>query len=149
MSLLESAIPLLGAAIGVFGKVSQDKAQSQSLENQAEANEFAAKEIEWSGRSQARAIRNQADSIIGSTVSFAAGSGVQVDTGSVLDVIEESAFNIEMDALTIEADAARAAEGQRIGAQSARAAKPSGISTLLGAFGAGASGYATGLQING
>lgn len=145
---MAAAIPFVMAGLSVAGSASASSAQGEQLENQAKAQEFSAIETEAQGRSQAAAIRSQADSIIGSTVAAAAGSGVQVDTGSVLDVIEESAFNIEMDALTVESDAMRQAEGQLLGAASSRSAKPSGISTLLGAFGSGASGYATGLSIN-
>lgn len=142
---------MFGAILGglsVFSSLLGSKSQSQGLESQAQAQEFSALEVEESGRSQAAAVRRQADSIIGSTISAAAGSGVQVGTGSVMDVIEDTAYNIELDALTIESDAKRSAEALRKGASSSRAAKPSGVSTLLGAFGAGASGYATGLQIN-
>lgn len=143
---------MLGAILGGISVVSSllgSRSKSKGLENQAEAFEYAAIETELSGRSQAAAVRDQADAIIGSQVSAAAGSGVQIDTGSVLDVIMETAYNIELDALTIESDAKRSAEAQRKGAASSRSAKPSGVSTLLGAFGAGASGYARGLQING
>jgi hypothetical protein len=141
-----------GAVLGGLGALTSimgSQSDSQGLENQAISQEYSAIEAELSGRSQAASIRRQASAIIGSQVTAAAGSGVQVDTGSVLDVIEESAYNIELDALTVESDSKRQAEALRAGAASSRSAKPSGVSTLLGAFGAGASGYATGLSING
>jgi hypothetical protein len=143
---------MLGAVLGGLGVLSSllgSQSQSQGLENQAVSQEYAARETLLSGRSQANLLRRQADAMTGAQVTAAAGSGVQVDTGSVLDVIEDTAYSIELDALTIESDAKRQAEAQRKGAASSRSAKPSGVSTLLGAFGAGASGYATGLNING
>jgi hypothetical protein len=143
---------MLGAVLGGIGVLSSllgSQSQSQGLENQAVSQEYAARETLLSGRSQANLLRRQADAMTGAQVTAAAGSGVQVDTGSVLDVIEDTAYSIELDALTIESDAKRQAEAQRKGAASSRSAKPSGVSTLLGAFGAGASGYATGLSING
>ena len=143
---------MFGAILGGLSVVSSllgSKSQSDSLENQAESFEYAAIETLLSGQSQAAAVRRQASAIVGSQIAAAAGSGVQVDTGSVLDVIEDTAYNIELYALTIESDSKRQAEAQRKGASSARSAKPSGVSTLLNAFGAGASGYAQGLKING
>jgi len=144
-----SLIPWALSAFGAASSLSGSRAEGDRLEAQAVAQEYTAVETELAGRSQAASIRAQADDIIGSTVSAAAGSGVVVSTGSVLDVIEESAYNIELDALTIESDAKRTAEAQRKGAQSSRDAKPSGVSTLLGAFGSAAAGYSQGLQING
>lgn len=143
---------MFGAILGGLGVASSllgSQSQSKQLDYNAEAQEYAAIETELSGQSRALAIRDQADAILGAQVAAAAGSGVQIDTGSVLNVIEESAYNIELDALTVESDAKRQAAAQRKGAASTLAAKPSGVSTLLGAFGAGASGYARGLQING
>jgi hypothetical protein len=143
---------MLGAVLGGISALSSvlgSQSKSQGLENDAASQEYAARETLLSGRSQANLLRRQADAMTGAQVTAAAGSGVQVDTGSVLDVIEESAYNIELDALTTESDSKRQAEALRTGAASARSAKPSGVSTLLGAFGAGASGYATGLNING
>jgi len=140
---------ILGGGLGVISSLLGSRSKSEGLEAQAKAQEYTAIETELSGRSQAQAVRRQANEIIGAQVSAAAGSGVQIDTGSVIDVIEDTAFKIELDALTIESDAKRAADAQRKGASSSRAAKPSGVSTLLGAFGSGMSGYAQGLKING
>ena len=137
------------AGLGVASSLLGSQSDSRGLENQAESFEFAARETLLSGYSQAKLLRDQADAMTGAQVSAAAGSGVQIDTGSVLDVIEDTAYKIELDALTVESDSKRQAEAQRKGATSARAAKPSGVSTLLKAFGAGASGYAQGLKING
>lgn len=137
------------AGLGVASSLLGSQSQSRGLENQAESFEFSAIETELSGFSQAKRIREQAEVITGQQISAAAGSGVQVDTGSVLDLIEDTAYKIELDALTVESDSKRQAEGLRKGAASSRSAKPSGVSTLLAAFGAGASGYAQGLQING
>ena len=138
------AIPIATMALSAASSAAQSSAQGQQMENQAQALESRADATEKEGFAQETAIRRQKDQVIGQTVSAAAGSGVDVSTGSVLDVIEDSAFNIEYDALTARASAANQATAMRQEAAYTRAAKPSGISTLLGAGGAGMSGYAAG-----
>ncbi|AUR93056.1 coil containing protein [Vibrio phage 1.182.O._10N.286.46.E1] len=123
---------------GLFGASEEKKA----LENQAQALEARADSLDLEGFAQETAIRRQKDAVIGQTVSAAAGSGVDVTTGSVLDVIEDSAFNIEMDAMTMRNTYANQATALRQEAANTRAAKPSGLSTLLGAAGTAAGGYA-------
>ena len=144
-----AVIPYALAGLGAASSMSASQSQESQLEAQAVAQEKAAEETMLQGYSQSAQVRSQADDIIGSTVSAAVGSGVQADTGSVLDVIKESAFNIELDALTIESDAKRQAQNQKQTAANIRASKPTGVQKLLGAFGSGASGYASGMAING
>lgn len=138
---------LIPAAIGVGSSLLSSQSQNEQIENQAQAQEYAAGETLYSGRSQASQIRSQADSVTGATKAAAAGSGVMVGTGSVLDTLEESAFNIELDALTTETDAKRSYANQMATAASTRASKASGLSMLLGASGSGLSGYAMGKQL--
>lgn len=130
--------------MSVASSVSQSNAQGQQLENQAQALEARAAATEKEGFAQETAIRRQKDQVIGQTVSAAAGSGVDVTTGSVLDSIEDSAFNFEMDAMTARTSAANQATAMRQEAAYTRAAKPSGLSTLLGGASAGVSGFASG-----
>ncbi len=143
------ALPLIMAGLAILGSMSGSSSEAEQLENQAIALEFQATETILQGRAKATSIRGQEEAVMGATKSAASGSGVQVDTGSVLDVMEQNAFSIELDARTVESNASRAAEGLRKGAKSARLAKPTGMTTLLGAFGSGASGYAAGQSING
>jgi hypothetical protein len=176
------AMPIIGAVIGVGGAISaahdrrkaaraqhdqqvkqqamQDEFDRKVLEQKAKTLESEALEINLQGRSRAQAIRSGSDEAVGSIVSGAAGSGVMVNTGSVLDLIEESAFNIEMDALTVEDDAKRSSSSRLLEARSAREAKPdgtthipfshgaSGLSTMLSVVGSGLSGYAKGTAIS-
>jgi len=101
-----------GAGLGAASSLMQTSKQNEQIEQQAQAQEYAAAETLISGQSRAANIRSQSDQVTGATKAAAAGSGVQVDTGSVLDVIEESAFNIELDALTTESDARRSYTNQ-------------------------------------
>jgi len=135
-----------GAGLGAASSLMQTSKQNEQIEQQAQAQEYAAAETLISGQSRAANIRSQADQVTGATKAAAAGSGVQVDTGSVLDVIEESAFNIELDALTTESDARRSYTNQMATAASTRSSKASSFEALLGAVGSGASGYASGAQ---
>jgi len=139
-----SAAAAIGAATGlnVIGGFLGAEEQKAGLENQARALELRADALEKEGFAQETAIRRQKDQVIGQQRSAAAGSGVDVTTGSVLDVIEDSAFNIEMDAMTTRTSYANQALAMRQEAAMTRAAKPSGLSTLLGAAGTAAGGYA-------
>ena len=119
-----SAAVAMGA-LGVGSSLMNSANQSEQIENQAQQQEYAAGQTLLQGRSQASAIRSQESEILGATKAAAAGSGVQVGTGSVLDVIEESAFNIELDALTTESNSKRSAANQLETAASTRASKPS------------------------
>lgn len=139
-----TAAVAIGAATGLqmLGGISAAEEQKAQLESQAQALEARADATEKEGFAQETAIRRQKDQFIGQQRSAAAGSGVDVSTGSVLDVIEDSAFNIEMDAMTTRTSYANQALAMRQEAAMTRAAKPLGLSTLLGAAGTAAGGYA-------
>lgn len=137
------------AAVSAVGSSAESSAQGAQLEAQAVTQEYQADEIVREASNQAERIRASKDQIIGSTVSSAAGSGVEVSTGSVLDLIGENAFNVEMDAMITEQNAQRQARELRRSAEFTRANKPSGVSSLLSGFGGGMSGYASGLQLAG
>ena len=128
----------------MLGSVQGAQATEQQLENQAQALELRSKLIRREGADQAEMIRGQKDPILGQVTAQAAGGGVEVSTGSVLDVIKDNAFNIEMDALTTMETSNRQANTAQIEAANTRAGKPTGLSTLLGAVGSGMSGYAAG-----
>jgi len=140
MSAAAAAVAV-STVIGVLGNISGANEQKQQLENQAQALEGRADALEKEGFFQETSIRNQKDKYIGAQTASASGSGVQVSTGSVLDLIEDTAFNIEMDAMTTRTNYAKQATVLREEASMTRAAKPSGLSTLLGAGGTAASGY--------
>lgn len=144
---MAAAIPFVIGGLSAASSIQQSGAEAASYESQAVAQTVAAREDRRVGSEQSSLIRSQADDLIGSTVSTAAGSGVEVSSGSVLDVIADTAYNIEMDALITEESAERSAKSKEIEAANLRAAKPSGISTLLGATGSAASGYASGLSM--
>jgi len=145
---MAAAIPVVLGVLGAASSVQSDAADEKSLNNQAVALEVKANETRAEGNEQATAIRAQKDEVIGSTISTAAAAGVVVNTGSVLDAIEESAYNIEMDALTTQESSERQARSYEIEAEQTRAGASSGISTLLSATGSAASGYASGLSLS-
>lgn len=139
---MAAAIPVIGIGASIIGGIQSSREQSKQMENQAVALEAQADALRKEGFAQETAIRGQADAIAGQQIAGAAGSGVMTNTGSVLDVIEDTAYNIELDALTTRANYEREAQATEQGAANYRSAKPSGISTLLGAAGTAASGYA-------
>lgn len=144
---MAAAIPFVMGGLSAASSLQGSAAQTKQLNNQAAALDARAIEVRKQGSDQAKAIRDQRDQVIGSTVSQAAGSGVEVGTGSVLDAIEQSAFNIEMDALKTTETAEKTARSMELEGRFSRAGAPSGLTTLLGATGSGMSGYSAGLSM--
>lgn len=129
------AATALSFASGQAEKKENAENNRASLEAKAKALGRKAAALDSQGAIEEVNVRSQKDAVIGSIVSAAVGSGVVASTGSVLDVIEESAFNIEMDALTARNNLSMQANDARIEAGAARAAKPGKtnlVKTLLG-----------------
>lgn len=143
------AIPFVMMAFSAIGSMNEQNAQEAMLNNQAKALDDKAEDLKFEGAVQESAIRDQSDFIEGQIISSAAGSGVQANTGSVLDVINQNAFNIEMDAITTRENYFNQAKTLEQEAKAARAGIPSGLSTLTQTAGAAASGYASGLNMAG
>lgn len=143
------AIPFIMMGMAAMGSMSEANAAKQQAENQSKALENQAKDLEAEGSYQESMIRSQTPIIEGQIVAGAAGSGAVVNTGSVLDVIKQNAFNIEMDAQTTRRNYEKQAQAARQDAANARAGAPTQISTLLNVGGSAASGYASGMSMAG
>lgn len=137
------AVPaLIGAtALNIGSSMLGAKSQREQLEQQAQQLTYDAAAVAKDGYYQERKIREMTPKAVGATKSAAVGSGVEI-SGSVLDAIEETAFNIEMDALTTRENATQQANVKFQQAADLRNSKPSGLSTLLGVGGQALSGYA-------
>lgn len=87
----------------------------------ADIQERAASDAEARGRIEEQQQRLRVKQAIGQQRSALAASGVQVDTGSALDVVADTSMFGEMDALTIRSNAEREAYGNRVNAFNYRA----------------------------
>lgn len=98
---MAAAIPLIGAGLSAYGAIQQGKMTSESLNQQADSLEAQAQESHAKGEYDA--MRNQmlAAHRIGTSVAAYGASGVSAGSGSVLDVIQASHQNAELDRLNI------------------------------------------------
>lgn len=133
--------PLAIAAVQAVGQMQQAQAQGQAVEQQAQNIETNAYLTKKEGLAQETNIRSQKDRVLGAQVAAAAGSGVDVTKGSVMDALKQSAFDIEMDAITARENALTQSAMMKREAELTRMQKPSGLETLLGVGGTAMQGY--------
>lgn len=101
-------LALLGTVIGAAGSIQQGKAQAAAYDAQAKANdqnsriaERQAQEEAASGAREERLIRRQTQADMGTQRAMFASNGLDSSSGSPLDIQTSTAFNGEMDALTL------------------------------------------------
>ena len=114
------AVTAGSAIIGAIGKKQEGKAlknqaafQASVARNNAILSERAAQDAIVRGREAERERRVKTRQLIGRQRTALAGAGQVVDTGSALDITEETAAIGELDALTIRRNAEREALGFR------------------------------------
>jgi len=153
MQQLGMASAIFGAASQAIGTYYSAKSQQDNLKFQAEMAKINARMAE----TQAQHIMDEARSAI-AQVGYKAGkiksaqratmaaSGVQLGVGSAREVVATTDIMKEVDSLTINANAVRAAGSARMqGANySAQAAMASGSASTISPFGMGASSLLTG-----
>lgn len=157
-----------GAGIGALGAIQSSRAQAASAKYNAAVaanNAVIAKQnATWAaqaGEAQAGMSQMKTRAAVGSITANQAASGVDLTTGSSLDVRSSARELGELDAISIRSNAAREAYGFETNASSftaqsqldrfeARSASTSGYinagSTILGGVGTGALGYSRYLQ---
>lgn len=140
-----AAIPIAVAmtagstAFSAYSQKQQGDYQAAVAEQNAEALERSAADASIQGVAQGEQQRNRYKGLIGQQVTSAAGAGLDVSTGSPLDIFSETAELGEFDAQVVESNARRSAYGLRSQAvgqrQQGRLARSAGrnqaFSTLL------------------
>lgn len=171
MDPFSAGLAIVSAGLNIFGSSQQSRAQSAANRAQAQATmanvaaaNFNADLLEQNagialeqGRVAQDAQQRQSRRQIGSMVAAYGASGVQVDSGSPLDVLADSAMMAELDRLTIGYNAELEARNYRTQAQLQRMSAQQGIlsaatynsaaraattSGYINAFGAGLNAYA-------
>jgi hypothetical protein len=146
------ALAAVSTAMGAYGMYAQGQQQKAQAEYQAAvANNNAiiaeqnAQDALQRGRVEEQQHRLKVAQMKGTQRSVLAASGVQVDTGSALDVVADTAMMGELDALTIRNNAEREAYQHRMQASNYQA--ESGLYSLAARNAArnGAWGAATSL----
>ena len=148
------AASLAGAGISAYSAHQQGKAQEKMNLYNAQVAKDAARNEEAVSRENVKRQREMNRRKLASIRGNMAKSGVNLGTGSALDVIGQSAGELEMAALDLfrEHDARQrqltAQAGMSVwqGSQAMEAAKMSAIGTLIGGVGQAAGGYVEGYR---
>lgn len=118
----------VGLVFTIGSSIYSAQSQSQAADynaaiqrRNAQMSDRAAQDAEQRGRVEADRRRDLAQRQLGQQRAAAAASGIDLASGTALDIQEGTAEIGEIDALTIENNAAREAYGIRVGASNARA----------------------------
>lgn len=137
-------IPYIVAAVGAVGAMSSANSKNKAEQANAQISQQQAAVVEQQGTAREEMQRSNARSLIGEQLAVGAQAGTQL-SGSRLDILNQSMYNSELDALNIRYDSTLQAQGLReqasidkyTGNQFKQAGYLNATSSLL----SGASGY--------
>lgn len=149
-SLSQGANSFASGILNSSGEAEYGEWQKQQFEFNKQIAEMQSKDAIRRGDSEARKVRKAGKQIIGSQRAALAAQGIEIDSGSALDIQGDTAYLSEMDALTIKNNAAREAWGYKMdalqsgyqGQMAQYAAQNKARSTLL----TGGLGFASGMM---
>jgi opacity protein-like surface antigen len=134
---ISANLTLASTAFQVYGQYQQGKAQQAQYDYQAQVDRNNAQIAEWQaqdalrrGEIEEKQHRIKVGQLAGRQRSVLAASGVDVSSGSALDILGDTAELGELDALTIRSNAAREAYNYRVQASNSQAS--SALSSLAG-----------------
>lgn len=98
---MAAALPIAGAGISAYGDIQQGNMTSDSLNEQA--RNLTSQAVEAQQKGQYDAMRQQlvSEHKIGTSIASYGASGVTASSGSMLDVVQASHQNAELDRLNI------------------------------------------------
>lgn len=117
LGALSMGMTALSTATGAWSQYQQGRAQDKRMQYQAREQDIRADRIQYRGEWEEKRLRQEGARIKGKQRTAYAAGNVQVDTGSPLDILAGTDFEIERDAAMIrynaeaEADAARSQAG--------------------------------------
>lgn len=120
MALIPVAISLVGGMMGAQNARQEGAFNSGMLKRNAALKEQAAQETIFAGDTSADWQRVRTGQGIGTQRSVQAANGIDVNSGSAAQLQDDTAMIGELDALTIQNNAAREAYGYRIQADQDR-----------------------------
>lgn len=150
LATIAAAASVASAAMGAFGAIQQGQAAKNAAEYQAAVDRNNQQVAEWQakdavdrGAEAERQHRIKVAGVLGSQKAAMAANGLDLSSGSPLDILGDTAMYGELDALTIRSNAEREAYGYRVRSQdfasSAQLAQMRGSSAATaGMIGAGA-----------
>jgi hypothetical protein len=135
-----------GTLFSAYSSYQQGKYAEKVARNNAIAAEYQAQDAERRGQIEERQVRLRAAQLGGQQRSALAANGVQLGSGSALDVLSDTAMMGEADALTARHNAQMEAWGYRAQASNYRAegagARAAGTSNAVGSLLGGAGSVA-------
>lgn len=146
-ALAGAAVGLLASGVSAYSSYQSGQSQKKAAEYNAEMQERQAKDAIAIGAQDAAARRDRARKVASAQAEAAAMSGVDVNTGTPLALLTETAGLGELDALTAQNNAQRQAwgyQGQAIldayqGRMAGQAGTLNATSTFLGGLSSAAS----------
>lgn len=121
LGALSQGLQIAGTVAGAFGKYQESKAtkaaynyQSAVARNNAQVAEWQAQDALERGQREEQAQRLKAAQLRGSQVASLAARGIAIDEGSPLNLLQDTDYMAELDALTIRDNAAKEAWGYRV-----------------------------------
>lgn len=120
MALIPVAIGLAGSMMQAQGQTQNANFQSGMMKQNAMFKEQAAQETIAAGDTSADWQRVRTGQAVGTQRSVQAANGIDVNSGSAAQLQDDTAMLGELDALTIQNNAAREAYGYRVQAQQDR-----------------------------
>lgn len=120
MALIPVAIGLAGSMMQAQGQTQNANFQSGMMKQNALFKEQAAQETIAAGDTSADWQRVRTGQAVGTQRSVQAANGIDVNSGSAAQLQDDTAMLGELDALTIQNNAAREAYGYRVQAQQDR-----------------------------
>ncbi len=135
IAAVAAVVAVVASGVSAYGMSQQGKSQERVAKYNAKIQENSAITARQEAEASARQIRDRANRIRGAQVAGASKSGITI-SGSVNDVMYDSALNSELDALTMIYKGERSAEGLTTQARITR--YEGSESSRLATFGAGA-----------
>lgn len=150
MALIPAAIAIGGSLLQAQSTKQSGEYQSDLLKDNAAYKKKAADETIFAGDTSADWQRQRTKQAIGTQRTAFAGNGIDVNSGSAAQLQDETAMLGELDALTIQNNAAREAFGYRVQSaqdisnakQVKRNASASATGSILGGLGSAFGSFA-------
>lgn len=150
MALIPVAIGLVGGMMQAQGQTQNADFQSGMMEQNAQFKLKTADETINAGNTSADWQRVRAGQAVGTQRSVQAANGIDVNSGSAAQLQDDTAMLGELDALTIQNNAAREAYGYRVQAkqdilnasQTVQNGKTAAMGSILGGFGSAFGSFA-------
>jgi len=103
----------ISTALGAWSQYQQGRAEKKRMDYQARMQDLRADRIEYRGEWEEQRLREKGSQVKGAQRASYAASGVQVDTGSPLDILASTDLEVERDAAMIQYNSAMEAGAAR------------------------------------